>query len=185
MCWPRVGEANPLFSVYSTLCRWTATSNFINAVKRQRNLGLDGHKKNNKRKNNDLQYTTQKTKNRVTRTPLKTNNDLQNTTQKTKDRATRTPLKTNNDLQNTTQKTKDRATRTSLKTNNDLQNTTQKTKDRATRTSLKQTMIYKTMANRKVQTTMYKTLHRKQRSSNTNQKLIIRGGSKGGRGGAP
>ena len=40
MCWPRVGEANPLFYVYSTLCRWTATSNFINAVKRQRNLGL-------------------------------------------------------------------------------------------------------------------------------------------------
>jgi hypothetical protein len=40
MCWPRIGEANPLFSVYSTLCRWTATSNFINAVKRQRNLGL-------------------------------------------------------------------------------------------------------------------------------------------------
>jgi hypothetical protein len=38
MCWPRVGEANPLFSVYSTLCRWTATSNFINAVKRQRNI---------------------------------------------------------------------------------------------------------------------------------------------------
>ena len=37
------------------------------------------------------------------------------------------------------------------------------------------------MANRKVQTTMYKTLHRKQRPSNTNQKLIIRGGSKGGR----
>ena len=36
----------------------------------------------------------------------KTNNDLQNTTQKTKDRATQTPLKTNNDLQNTTQKTK-------------------------------------------------------------------------------
>jgi hypothetical protein len=30
--------------------------------------------------------------------------------QKTKDRATRTPLKTNNNLQNTTQKTKDRAT---------------------------------------------------------------------------
>jgi hypothetical protein len=40
MCWPRVGEANALFSVYSTLCRWTTTSNFINAVKRQRNLGL-------------------------------------------------------------------------------------------------------------------------------------------------
>ena len=79
------------------------------------------------------------------RTSLKTNNDLQNTTQKTKDWATRTSLKTNNDLQNTTQKTKDWATRTSLKTNNDLQNTTQKTKDWATRTSLKQTMIYKTL----------------------------------------
>jgi hypothetical protein len=51
-----------------------------------------------------------------------TNNNLQNTTQKTKDRATRTPLKTNNDLQNTTQKIKDRATRTPLKTNNDPQN---------------------------------------------------------------
>ena len=34
------GEANSMVSVYSTLCRWTATSNFINAVKRQRNLGL-------------------------------------------------------------------------------------------------------------------------------------------------
>jgi hypothetical protein len=34
------GEANSMISVYSTLCRWTATSNFINAVKRQRNLGL-------------------------------------------------------------------------------------------------------------------------------------------------
>ena len=33
-------EANSMVSVYSTLCRWTATSNFINAVKRQRNLGL-------------------------------------------------------------------------------------------------------------------------------------------------
>ena len=30
-----------------------------------------------------------------------------NTTQKSKDRAIRTPLKTNNNLQNTTQKTKD------------------------------------------------------------------------------
>jgi hypothetical protein len=45
-----------------------------------------------------------------------TNNDLQNITHKTKDRVTRTPLKTNNDLQNTTQKTKDRVTRTLLKT---------------------------------------------------------------------
>ena len=26
MCWPRVGEANPLFSVGITLCRWTATA---------------------------------------------------------------------------------------------------------------------------------------------------------------
>jgi hypothetical protein len=33
-------EANSMVSVYSTLCRWTATSNFINAVKRQKNLGL-------------------------------------------------------------------------------------------------------------------------------------------------
>jgi uncharacterized protein with PQ loop repeat len=41
---------------------------------------------------------TQKTKDRATRTPLKTNNNLQNITQKTKDRATRTPLKTNNNL---------------------------------------------------------------------------------------
>ena len=40
------------------------------------------------------------------------------------------------------------------------------------------------MANRKVQTAMYKTLHRKQRPSNTNQNLIIRGGSKGRGGGA-
>ena len=35
----------------------------------------------------------------------RTNSNLQNTTQKTKDRTTRTSLKTNNDLQNTTQKT--------------------------------------------------------------------------------
>ena len=57
-------------------------------------------------------------------------NDLQNTTQKTKDRATQTPLshrlkkddntmakrkgQQDNDLQNTTQKTKDRATQTPL-----------------------------------------------------------------------
>jgi hypothetical protein len=37
---PMAGEANSMVSVYITLCRWTATSNFINAVKRQRNLGL-------------------------------------------------------------------------------------------------------------------------------------------------
>ena len=37
---PMAGKANSMVSVYSTLCRCTATSNFINAVKRQRNLGL-------------------------------------------------------------------------------------------------------------------------------------------------
>ena len=40
-----------------------------------------------------LPTMTQKTKDRDTRTPLKTNNNLQNITQKTKDRAIRTPLK--------------------------------------------------------------------------------------------
>ena len=40
MCRSYGREANSMVSVYSTLCRWTATSNFINAVKRQRNLGL-------------------------------------------------------------------------------------------------------------------------------------------------
>jgi hypothetical protein len=29
MCWPRVGEANPLFSVWITLCRWTATARLL------------------------------------------------------------------------------------------------------------------------------------------------------------
>jgi hypothetical protein len=43
---------------------------------------------------------------------------VQNTTQQTKDRGIRTPLKTNNNLQNTTHQTKDGATRTPLKTNN-------------------------------------------------------------------
>ena len=54
--------------------------------------------------------TTQRPREKGKRT-----NDLQNTSQKTKDRAIRTPLKTNNDLQNTSQKTKDRAIRTPLK----------------------------------------------------------------------
>ena len=49
--------------------------------------------KNDRRTNNDLQNTTQKTNDRATQTPLKTNNDLQNTTQKTNDLAIRTPLK--------------------------------------------------------------------------------------------
>jgi hypothetical protein len=48
-------------------------------------------------------------------TALKANNDLQNTTQKSKDWGTRTPLSINNDLQNTTQKSKDWATQTPLK----------------------------------------------------------------------
>ena len=47
-------------------------------------------KKKDKRTNNYRQNITRKTKDRVTRTPLKTNNNLQNITQKTKDRATRT-----------------------------------------------------------------------------------------------
>jgi len=33
-------------------------------------------RKKNKMKNNDLQYTTQKTKDRVTRTPLKTGDEI-------------------------------------------------------------------------------------------------------------
>jgi hypothetical protein len=67
-----------------------------------------------------------------------TNNDLQSTTQKTKDRATLTPLKQrvnsgkqfllHKDRQHNGQKNKYK------RTNNDLQNTTQKTKDRATLT---------------------------------------------------
>jgi hypothetical protein len=44
--------------------------------------------------NNNLQNITHKTKDQVTRTPLKTNNNLQNITHKTKDQVTRTPLKT-------------------------------------------------------------------------------------------
>jgi hypothetical protein len=77
--------------------------------------------------NNGQQNTTQKTKDRVTRTRQKTNKGQQNTTLKTKDRVTRTPQKTNNGQQNTTQKTKDRVTRTPQKTNNGQQNTTLKT----------------------------------------------------------
>jgi len=42
----------------------------------------------------------------------RTDSDVQNTTQKTKDRTTRTQITTNNDPQNTTQKTKNSATRT-------------------------------------------------------------------------
>ena len=40
MCWPRVGEANPLFSVYIALWRSTALAIIYNVVGRQRNLGL-------------------------------------------------------------------------------------------------------------------------------------------------
>ena len=42
MCWPRVGEANPLFSVYIALWRSTALAIIYNVVGRQRNLGLRG-----------------------------------------------------------------------------------------------------------------------------------------------
>ena len=47
-------------------------------------------------------------------------------------------------------------------TNNDLQNTTQRTHDRGTRTPLKLGMVSY------AQTMIYKTLHREQKSSNTN-----------------
>ena len=40
MCWPRVGETNPLFSVYIALWRSTALAIIYNVVGRQRNLGL-------------------------------------------------------------------------------------------------------------------------------------------------
>ena len=40
MCWPRVGEANPLFSVCIALWRPTALAKIYNAVGRQRNLEL-------------------------------------------------------------------------------------------------------------------------------------------------
>ena len=40
MCRPRVGEANPLFSVCIALWRPTALAKIYNAVGRQRNLGL-------------------------------------------------------------------------------------------------------------------------------------------------
>jgi sRNA-binding regulator protein Hfq len=131
-----------------------------------------------------------------------TNNDLQNTTQRTKDRLTR-PLKlgmvsyaqtmiykhsTENKRSSNTNPTKDGYGL--ICTNNDLQSTTQRTKDRVTRTPLMlgmvsyaQTMIYKHSTENKrssntnptkmemvsyAQTMIYKTLHREKRSSNTN-----------------
>jgi hypothetical protein len=78
-------------------------------------------------------YKTLHRKVKIENTHLtKTNNDLQNTTQKSKDWVTQTSPKTNNDIQNTTQKSKDWETHTSLKINNDLQNTTQKSKEKDT-----------------------------------------------------
>jgi hypothetical protein len=58
-----------------------------------KNRQHNGQKNKYKWTNKDIQYTTQKTTDRVTRTLLITNNDLQYTTQKTTDRVTRTPLK--------------------------------------------------------------------------------------------
>ena len=85
-------------------------------------------------------------------------NDLQNTTQKTKDRATRTPLshRLKKERQYNGQKKKD----------NHLQNTTQKTKDRATQTPLSHRLKKERQYNgqkkgTKRQTMIYKTLHRK------------------------
>jgi hypothetical protein len=104
-----------------------------------------------------------------------TNNDLQNTTQRTKDRLTRTPLKlgmvsyaqtmiykhsTENKRSSNTNPTKDGYGL--ICTNNDLQSTTQRTKDRVTRTPLMLGMVSY------AQTMIYKTLHREKRSSNTN-----------------
>ena len=43
MYWPRVREANPLFSVYIALWRSTALAIIYNVVGRQRNLGLRCH----------------------------------------------------------------------------------------------------------------------------------------------
>jgi hypothetical protein len=40
MCWPRVGEANPLFPVCIALWRPTALAKIYNVVGKQRNLGL-------------------------------------------------------------------------------------------------------------------------------------------------
>jgi hypothetical protein len=71
----------------------------IRSLKSKKYRQYNGEMKNNKRTNNDLQNITQKTKDRVTRTPLKTNNDLQNIAQKTKDRVTPTPLKTQGEFQ--------------------------------------------------------------------------------------
>jgi hypothetical protein len=73
---------------------WRYQREVIRIPKSKKNRQRNGQKKKYKWTNNDIQYTTQKTTDRVTRTLLKTNNDLQYTTQKTTDRATRTPLKT-------------------------------------------------------------------------------------------
>jgi hypothetical protein len=57
----------------------------IKSLRSKKDKQCNGQKKEKERTKNDQQNTTQKTKDRAARTPLKTNNDRQNTTQKTKD----------------------------------------------------------------------------------------------------
>ena len=52
------------------------TKEVIRIVYRKKTRQHNGKKKKHKRTNNDLQNTTQKTKDRVTRTPLKTGDEL-------------------------------------------------------------------------------------------------------------
>jgi hypothetical protein len=52
------------------------TKEVIRIVYRKKTRQHNGKKKKHKRTNNDLQNTTQKTKDRVTRTPLKTEDEL-------------------------------------------------------------------------------------------------------------
>ena len=53
------------------------TKEVIRIVYRKKNRQHNGKKKKHKRTNNDLQNTTQKANDRVTRTPLKTGGELE------------------------------------------------------------------------------------------------------------
>jgi hypothetical protein len=68
MCWPRVGEANPLFSVCITLWRWTATATLSIQKKLHSSItnwfwkvtavsNIQFGKSNNERQNDSLQGT--------------------------------------------------------------------------------------------------------------------------------
>ena len=102
------------------------------------------------------------------------NNHLQNTTQKTKDWPTRTQLSLKQpSTKHYTENQKIDQHKPHYHSNNHLQNTTQKTKDWPTRTqlSLKQPSTKHYTVNKRLtntnptitQTTIYKTLHRKQK----------------------